>query len=343
MKIIVIISICGVILIGFSSCKKDKVELPSIATLAVANVTSNMATSGGTISNDGGALVIQRGVVWSTSPNPTITNNLTIDGSGKGSFKSNLTSLSINTTYYLRAYAINSSGTAYGNQQIFTATYQASQHICGGANVHNPNLIYGNMTDQEGNQYKTIIIGNQEWMAENLKTSIYRNGDPISTNLSDAEWFNTTNTQLGAWAFPNNDSLFECPYGKLYNWYAVSDSRHVCPSGWHEPTNDEWTDLTNYLGGITLAGGKMKTTGLQYWNTPNSEATNESGFSGLPSDSRNVNGTFSGIGSFGLWWSSTDYVPNFAWLRNLEYNSGNVTNLFGYNKQAGFSVRCLKD
>ena len=215
----------------------------------------------------------------------------------------------------------------------------ASQHSCGAESVHNPNLIYGNMTDQEGNVYKTIVIGTQEWMAENLKTSIYRNGDPIATNLSDTDWFNT---QIGAWAFYNNDSQFECPYGKLYNWYAVSDPRHLCPTGWHEPAEGEWTILTDYLGGEAVAGGKMKTIGMQYWLSPNTSALNESGFSGLPGGLRNGNGAIYNIGETGKWWSSTLREPGEAWLIYLVYLDGNSSS-GGTSTQSGFSVRCLKD
>ena len=218
----------------------------------------------------------------------------------------------------------------------------ASQHSCGADSVHNPNLNYGSMTDQQGNVYKTIVIGSQEWMAENLKTSIYRNGEPIATNLTNAEWENTINTQIGAWAFYNNDSLYDCPYGKLYNWYAVADSRHVCPMGWHVPTDGEWTILTDYLG-VSVAGGKMKTTGTQYWLSPNAAATNESGFSALPGGFRNMNdGGFYIVGSNGDWWSSSENGAYFAWVRNLNYDNGGADQDLN-NKQHGFSVRCLRD
>ena len=218
----------------------------------------------------------------------------------------------------------------------------ASQHSCGVPNVHNSNLTYGNMTDQEGNVYKTIVIGNQEWMAENLKTSIYRNGEPIATNLTYLEWLNSAITQIGAWAFYNNISQYDCPYGKLYNWYAVADPRHVCPSGWHEPTDGEWTTLTDYLGGESVAGGKMKSTGLQYWISPNTDATNESGFSGLPGGSRYSSGQFSNIGFNGIWWSSSENAIAYAWDRSLNYDDANAIR-FPPNKTNGSFVRCLRD
>jgi uncharacterized protein (TIGR02145 family) len=218
----------------------------------------------------------------------------------------------------------------------------ASQHSCGATNVHNPNLNYGSMTDQEGNVYKTIVIGTQEWMAENLKTSIYRNGDLILTDLDNATW---SSTNSGAWTFYNNDSQYECPYGKLYNFYAVQDSRHVCPNGWHEPVEAEWTLLSDSLGGFGFSGGKMKTTGFQYWNSPNTDATNESGFSSLPGGERysDFNGTFTLIGWAGNWWSSSDnFFSSTASIRNQKSLSGAFES-FVISKRNGVSVRCLKD
>jgi uncharacterized protein (TIGR02145 family) len=215
-----------------------------------------------------------------------------------------------------------------------------TQHTCGATNVHNPAKTYGSMTDQQGNVYKTIVIGTQEWMAENLKTTIYRNGNVIDNVTDDVQWSGLT---TGACVSYNNDSQYDCPYGKLYNWYAVVDPRHVCPTGWHEPTDGEWTTLTNYLGGESVAGGKMKSTGLQYWISPNTEATNESGFSGLPGGYRSyADGSYNSIGSYGFWWSSSEYQVNLAWTRYLYFDFGNA-NQFNNTKQDGFSVRCLRD
>ena len=222
-----------------------------------------------------------------------------------------------------------------------------SAHSCGTPNIHNPDLTYGTMTDQEGNVYKTIVIGTQEWMAENLNASIYRNGDAIPTGLSNAEWQNTINTQLGAWAYYNNDASYACPYGKLYNWYACVDARQLCPVGWHVPTDAEWTVLTNYLGGEAQAGGKMKTTGTieaatGLWYSPNTGATNSSGFSGAPGSYLNYSGEYNPISYNVYWWSSSEYGTDIAWLRALSYSSGNVYRDWNLN-QYGFSVRCLRD
>jgi uncharacterized protein (TIGR02145 family) len=218
-----------------------------------------------------------------------------------------------------------------------------TDHTCGATNVHNPAKTYGTMTDQQGNVYKTIVIGTQEWMAENLKTTIYRNGDAIANVTDNSQWYNST---TGKWCYYNNNSQYDCPYGKLYNWYAVADPRNVCPTGWHVPTDAEWTTLTSFLGGELVAGGKMKSTYLQYWSSPNQDATNESGFSGLPGGGRGSDGNFYSVGSVGGWWSSTvsSSATASAWLRYLGYNDGAASRSNGtFNMFAGFSVRCLRD
>jgi uncharacterized protein (TIGR02145 family) len=237
------------------------------------------------------------------------------------------------------SFSINIGGQACTlNIEINTGT----PATCGATNVHNPAKTYGSMTDQQGNIYKTIVIGSQEWMAENLKTSIYRNGNPISTNLTDAEWQNTLTTQISAWSFYNNDNQNECPYGKLYNWYAVTDSRNLCPTGWHVPSEAEWIILTDYYGGGPVSGGKMKSTGFQYWESPNSGANNISGFSSLPGGLRNSVGSFTNIRTLGSWWSSSEYnLYSARYLGLSAYGDGAGTG--NSEKRAGYSVRCLKD
>ena len=312
----------------------------TLSTLPVSNITDNTAATGGSITSDGGAAVTQRGVVWSTTPNPTLANNSTNDGSGVGSFTSSLSGLTANTTYYVRAYAINNAGTAYGNEVSFVTVGNSGET----GEWLNPNLNYGSVTDQDGNTYATIEIGTQEWMAENLRTTTYANGDPIPNVTDNAQWSNLT---TGAWAHYENDSQYEIPYGKLYNWYAVADSRNVCPAGWHVPADAEWTVLTNYLGGQNVAGGQMKTTGTieaatGLWNSPNAEATNSSGFSGAPGGDRIFNGECYSVGRDGYWWSSSEDDTYYAWYRNLYYGNG-VAGREDLDKQSGFSVRCLRD
>jgi uncharacterized protein (TIGR02145 family) len=196
-----------------------------------------------------------------------------------------------------------------------------------------------NATDIEGNSYQTQSIGNQIWMSENLKVSKYRNGESISTGLSDVNWSSTT---TGAYAVYNNDAANNISYGKLYNWYAIADPRNVCPTGWHVPSDAEWTTLTTFLGGESVAGGKMKSTGTQFWVSPNVGATNESNFTGLPGGYRYDSGTYGYSGGLGAWWSSTPQDSNNAWYRYLFYYYG-VAYRFDSNKHYGYSVRCIKD
>jgi len=217
-------------------------------------------------------------------------------------------------------------------------------HSCGAADMHNPDLIYGSMTDQEGNVYKTIVIGTQEWMAENLSTSVYRNGDVIATGLSTSQW---TNTVQGAWAYFQNDASKNCPFGKLYNWYSCVDARELCPTGWHVPTDADWTVLSDYLGGEAIAGGKMKTLGMSdsatgLWSAPNSGATNSSGFSGIPGGYRMLQGPYSNLEFIGYYWSSSDFVTLSAYYRYIIYDDVDLTRATG-GKGNGFSVRCLRD
>lgn len=206
----------------------------------------------------------------------------------------------------------------------------------------------GTVTDVEGNEYQTVIINGQEWMAENLRTSTYADNVPIPNVTDIAEWENLT---TGAWVHYGNNSQNEIPYGKLYNWYAVDSPRNVCPTGWHVPTISEWADLTDYLSGVApventvpVAGGKMKSTGTQYWESPNVDATNESGFSGLPGGGRlrNNNFAFLSIGTRGHWWSSTDQGSSLANFYSL-YNIDGAVHISTSYKRGGCSVRCVKD
>jgi len=203
----------------------------------------------------------------------------------------------------------------------------------------NPNLDYGSVTDQDGNNYATIEIGTQEWMAENLRTTKYANGDPIPNVTDSAQWSNLT---TGAWAHYENDSQFEVPYGKLYNWYTVADPRNVCPTGWHVPTDAEWTVLTDYLGGEAVAGGKMKSTGTEHWQSPNVNATNESGFTGVPCGSRFYNGIFGYVNNVGTFWSSSQDTSIHAINRLLYFNNELVDKYYGVNT-VGLAVRCVRN
>jgi uncharacterized protein (TIGR02145 family) len=319
------------------------ITLPTLATKQVSNIGTTSALSGGDITEDGGSAITSRGICWSTKQNPTIADSKTQDGLGTGTFNSNLTNLTNGTVYYIRAFATNAAGTAYGNQVEFKTLEEQ---------VLNSNLAYGTLIDIDGNTYASIKIGTQTWMAQDLKVSRYNNGDPV-INVSDGvAW---SNLKSGAYAYYNNDSTLKdilspskSYYGKWYNWYAVVDNRKLCPVGWHVPSNNEWTTLINFLGGQFSAGGKVRSVN-SLWKSPNLGADNQSGFSSLPGGLRVESGIFSGMGSFVFYWSSTEISSSSAAtvlttyaVRELLF--GNYSDLSpGYFKARGQSVRCIKD
>ena len=209
----------------------------------------------------------------------------------------------------------------------------------------NPSITYGSIIDLDGNVYKTVTIGNQTWMAENLKTTKYRNGDPIENVTDNTQWKNLT---TGGYCTYDNDLSYQNAYGHLYNFYAVSDTRNIAPEGWHVATDAEWTILNNYLGGGITAGDKLKETGTIHWSVSNSQ-TNESGFTALPGGFRN-NMTFAGIktvyhfsdiGLNGYWWSSTESESIAAIIRYFAFDNSLLT--LSFLKHYGCSVRCVKD
>jgi uncharacterized protein (TIGR02145 family) len=204
------------------------------------------------------------------------------------------------------------------------------------------------ITDVDGNVYRTVEIGDQCWMAENLAVEHYRNGDAILTgrDLTGGDRWNWQATTSGAFAVYDDDPATKGIYGLLYNWYAVADPRSICPDGWHVPTDGEWTELTDHLGGTGVAGGKMKTTGTLgagtgLWTGPNTGATNTSGFSGLPGGAYCYKYCYT-KGDEGNWWSATESSTNSAWFRLLGYDNADVYRNDA-NKGYGFSVRCVRD
>ena len=341
--------------IGFSvRCVRDNggtVSLPTVTTNAVSSITATTATCGGDVTSDGGAAVTARGVCWSDLPNPTVSNSYTTDGIGMGIFSSSLMGLSSNTTYYVRAYATNSAGTAYGSEVSFTTeTGSSTGQSCPGTPT---------VTDYDGNTYNTVQIGNQCWMKENLRTTRYSDGTGIALGSS-------TSTTTPYRYYPNNDSSNVSTYGYLYNWPAVmhgassssanpSGVQGICPTGWHVPSDAEWTQLTDHVSGqnqyvcggnsANIAMALASTTGWGYSSNAcevgyNPGANNATGFSAFPA------GVYSGYYvSFGVdacFWSSTEYDSDYAWIRYLECYDAGVYGFIDY-KYGGFSVRCVRD
>jgi uncharacterized protein (TIGR02145 family) len=309
---------------------------PVLSTAAITSLNVTTAVSGGTITSNGGATITVSGICWATTPAPLASGSHTTDGTTSGTFASTMTSLSQGTQYFVRAYATNSVGTAYGNELSFNTK----------------------MADVDGNTYNTVTIGTQVWMAENLKTTKYSDAShtAIPNITGDAAWAALNNP---AYCWYNNDVANKNIYGAIYNWFTVNTGL-LCPTGWHAPTDVEFQTLElsigipadtvglyGYRGTISAAGDKMKnTTG---WPA-GENGTNTSGFSGLPGGYRYaITGSFNDAGDLAYWWTNTAYtVPTSAWYRRLDgLTPDNVNDHRVYranvDKQGGKYVRCVKD
>jgi uncharacterized protein (TIGR02145 family) len=230
-------------------------------------------------------------------------------------------------------------------KETSSANLNSSGTISDTSNIINQPLNgYGlNVTDIDGNSYKTVYIGKQHWMAENLKVSKYNDGTIIPNVTDGNKWYKLS---TGAWIHYDNDLGNNSKYGKLYNWFSVNTTtngdKNLCPTGWHVPKDSEWSVLTTYLGGDSLAGGKMKEAGISKWKSPNLLATNASLFNGLPGGGKGNEINFRFIDSCGIWWSSTELNLSRARFLGLKYSDGYAFR--GHdNKNDGYSVRCIKD
>jgi len=311
--------------------------LPSAPTIVLDTVygNGNVGTAVVRFTNPGSG-VFERGIVWSSSPNPTISSNKSVAGKGGFGFTHSFGTIDPNNIQYARAYARTSVGVYYSPERSFTP-------IPGLRCPGTPSV-----TDIDGNLYHTVQIGNQCWTQGNLKVSKYRNGDAIPTYLIPNSW---RNTNVGAYRylFDDSTSITQTRFGRLYNHFAVMDSRGLCPTGWHVPSDSEWTVLANFLGGSTIAGGALKSTEVQGvspagWISPNTGATNSSGFSALPSHYLYFSGDWHGTaGSMCQWWTST-ISGSWPWSRNLSFNSAVLDRWNNTNHPTyGNSIRCLKD
>jgi len=205
--------------------------------------------------------------------------------------------------------------------------------------VFNTSVTYGQLTDQDGNTYKTITIGTQTWMAENLRTTKYNDGSIIPNVSDNTSW---RNLKSGAFCNYNNTSSLDtiATYGRLYNWYSINTQK-LAPVGWHVPNDVEWKQLIDYLGESSSAAIKLKEKGNTHWSNPNT-GNNESGFTALPGGSRNFNGVFGTIYNDGYWWTASEVNSLLSWYRGM-VSSYNTVGRSTYEKNVGFSVRCIKD
>jgi uncharacterized protein (TIGR02145 family) len=306
---------------GFSvRCIKGETKtLPVLITAHTYNITQTSATSGATIATDGEANVTNRGVCWNTTGNysPTIDDNKTSDGIGITSFTSLMTGLLPGEVYYVRSYAINSDGIAYGNLEVFSTK----------------------IADADGNIYNTILLKDKIWMVENLKTTSFNDGTTIPLVVDNTSWLTLS---APGFCYYNNDEISnKASYGGLYNWYAVNTGK-LCPSDWHVASDEEWTDFTSFMAGEIIAGGRLKETGTAHWFSPNNGATDEKGFTALPGGSRDKSGIYNQLGLDGNWWSTSEYNINESWYRNMNYNVAGVKRNY-QSKSNGLSVRCIKN
>jgi uncharacterized protein (TIGR02145 family) len=300
-------------------CQKNDTTTPELTTSEVIGITSNWAISGGNITNDGGADIEERGVCWSTTDPPTIDDHRATAGFGSGEFACNFKNLEGNTTYYLSAYASNSDYTGYGEVVSFTTP---------------PTAI-----DVEGNEVPTVVIGTQTWMARNLSITHYRNGDPITYIPEEPDW-----GKSGAGEYCDYDYFGELggAYGNFYNWYVVSDPRGITPDGWHVPSDEEWTILIDYLGGVNEAGEKLRETGFTHWlresnDQNNPEGTNESGFTALGAGMAD----YDHRGYEARFWTST--IVNTDGAKYCGVNCKNAVYMAFMQWYDGMSIRLIKD
>jgi uncharacterized protein (TIGR02145 family) len=319
------------------SCRRE--EIPVINTVEMRDISDMTAVCGGSFSSDGGSEITNCGVCWSNDS--TIWNfgksnkayNISKSNiNSSNSFLCSITNLTPNTKYYVKAYATNKTGTGYGQTISFTTASQLVRQI-----NFNPSINYGSLIDQDGNNYKTLTIGDQIWMAENLKAITFNDGETIPWEY---------------YCWYNNDIVSnKMTCGALYN-YDTATSKSLCPVGWHVPSIDEWIVLTNYLGGSTVAGGKLKEAGTTHWVAPNKGATNESGFTAIPGGMarlKDKNAFY--IGEAGYWWSTSFHTemgggfPHTKYLlMYLIFDSENgVDGWPTEGTELFYSVRCVKD
>jgi uncharacterized protein (TIGR02145 family) len=305
-------------------------DIPTVSTLEPSNFKQTSADLGGNVTNDGGSAIVSRGVCFSTSPDPTLLSDKFEMGTGSGPFSATVTGLQTNTPYYVKAYAVNSTGVSFGEQMQFSTVGEGQGQPCPGV----PTVIY------RGRTYHTVQIGNQCWCRENLN---------VGQTIPGGELQDPADSIIQKYCYDNDTATAEI-YGGMYQWdeamqgSTVPGARGICPPGWHVPTDDEWLILAYYLGGINGAGTKMKAETT--WDVEGG-GTNSSGFTALAAGVCDVMGTnchFNLINLNTYYWSSTqdNDISYYAWYTGLGYNYPNMNN-FDLYKTSAISVRCIMD
>jgi uncharacterized protein (TIGR02145 family) len=311
-----------IISINLISCKKDDNILPpSVTTYSPLYISSTAATVGCIVESDGGSGIVDCGIYISTSQNPETSGIKLQIGNDTGVFLGQVTGFLPDVQYYVKAYAKNEKAESLGDQVDFTTP--------------------GTITDFDNNIYETVKIENQLWMAKNLKTTRYRNGDLIGTTSPATADISGESTPKYQWAYDGNETNLAV-YGRLYTGFVITDSRGICPTGWHVPTDNELTTLTSALGGESVAGGKLKEAGTTHWSSPNTGASNVTLFSALPGGYRYTGGSFHDIGLSGFLWSSTEFSADNIWNRVMQSNTSAFAKIINI-KFNGLPVRCIKD
>lgn len=308
-------------LLLLASCASEVVN-PRPATLSTKppmHIRVTTVTLSGEVTSNGGGEVFERGVCWGFDRNPTTGGSHLPLGAGNGFFTAEIEALEPNRTYYARAYAENVAGIAYGNEITFQTNYM--------------------VMDVDSNLYHGITVGTQVWLQEDLRVTRYRNGESIPHISDDSQWVAATS---GAWCSYNSSFDQGEPYGRLYNWYVVSDERGVCPLGWRVPRFSDWEVLTDYLNGEMVAGGKLKDTSHALWESP-TEPTDESTiFNALPGGYRSFTlGSFHLRGRYGYWWMNNESSQGNGLHVTLVHNSASI-GFSSTHKNTGFSIRCIK-
>lgn len=309
-------------------------DIPSLLTTCEITPGSTIAKIGGSIITNGGSEVIERGVYFSKSPDPALGGTKTTIDTDNDIFSITKNNLEYNNVYYAVSYAINDVGEGLGNSIEFLVSD-----------------VTGFISDIDGNSYKTVLIGDQWWMAANLSVTRFNDGSSLIKEESFSSWLENENP---AYCWFNNDEITNRnPYGAMYNAYAIESNKNICPSGWHIPSDDEWKILESILGmpdneldnlGYrgTLEGGKLKETGTTHWKTPNTAASDEFGFSAIPGGMRSPNNDFVSFGNAGFYWtSSTNELGDF--YRRLLYYEESRIHRSTSPHNTGLSIRCVKD
>jgi len=318
---------------GLTSCKKSTTSTtPSAYTSGASEIGQEWAVLNAIVKPYNNTIVATFDLDTTTTYTHSVDGTpLNLSGNTSTTVRAIITGLKPGKKYYYRVKLTGStSGTNLGADTNFTTTKPGKTIV-----TFNPALTYGTVSDIDNNVYNTIVIGTQTWMAENLKTTRFNDGTPVSYDPVDVLW---ADSAYKSYCWYNNDSVV---YGAIYNWLAAGTGK-LCPTGWHVPTDDEWTTLTTFIGGESTAGGILMEAGNVHWQTPNTSLTNGSGFTALPGGYRNYGAVYSNIKRSAYWWSSTESATTNAWCRYIYYNFANITRT-NTNKYSGLSVRCLKD